>query len=169
MAAARVFAFDLGARFSDLLNDEVRGMSFDHGLDTCLLVAGDQHEARSACRDPVILRRRELDRLDATRRGALAMERERLAHPMLPGACLDPLVDGAKHLFVVRRTFREVHSARILPHCAIPNHRERAWLAKAASCLAEPCPGLPSIVSLLLSPRDGEKFRYRDGRSRPSG
>jgi hypothetical protein len=140
MAATRVFAFDLDARFSDLLNDEVRGMSFDHGLDTCLLVAGDQHKARGVRRDPVILRRCKLDRLDATRRGALAMERERLAHTMLPGACLDPLVDGAKHLFVVRHTFREVHSACILPHCAITNHPGKG-LAGEGSVM--PCGTVP--------------------------
>lgn len=114
MAGPRVFVLYFGASFSDLLNHEVRGMSLDHGFDARLFVAGDQHEARGIRRDPVILRRCELDCLDATRRGALAMEWERLAHTMLPGACLDPLIDGAEHLFVVGRPFREVHSG-ILP------------------------------------------------------
>lgn len=110
MAGPRVFVLYFGASFSDLLNHEVRGMSLDHGFDARLFVAGDQHEARGIRRDPVILRRCELDCLDATRRGALAMEWERLAHAMLLRSFLDPLVNRAKHLFVVRRTFREVHS-----------------------------------------------------------
>jgi hypothetical protein len=130
MSQTRVFALDLGASLSDLLNDDVRGMSFDHGFDACLLVAGDEHEARGVRSDPIIVRRCELDRLEAARRAALAVEWEWLAHTMLLGACLDPLIDGAKHLFVSRRSFREVHGS-ILPHGPISYPSGDAWPARA--------------------------------------
>ena len=76
MAWPWVFALDLGTCIAGLLDDEVGSVTLDHNLDARLFVSGYDDEACAVRRDPVILRRRKLDRLHTPLRRALAMKRK---------------------------------------------------------------------------------------------
>jgi hypothetical protein len=114
MARTGVFALDFGACLSDLLDDEIRGMTFHDGFDVGPFVSEGHDEALDLRCNPVILGRGELDSLDATFRCALTVEGQRLVDTVLFRPFLDPLIDRAKHLFVTCRSLRKVHRS-ILP------------------------------------------------------
>jgi len=109
-----MFPLDLLARFASLLDNEVRRVALDNNFDFRLLVARYDDEMRDVCRDPVVFSRRQLNRLEALVRRALAMERKHLLDAMLLCAFLDALVDRTKDFLVACRRVRKVHE-HILP------------------------------------------------------
>src|SRR5438067_7004456 len=84
-----VIALDLRACFTNLLRDHEIGMVFDDLLDLRVFVAGDQQEAVALPRDAFVLGGMNLDRRDAGRASAFAVERQRCLNPMLLRALLD--------------------------------------------------------------------------------
>jgi hypothetical protein len=109
MSRTGVFALDVCARLTGLLNDKIRVMTLHNAFDVRALMAGDYYETCNVRCDPVIFGRSDLNSLDATFRRAFTVEGQRLIDTVLLRAFFDPLIDRAKYLFVVRRSFREVH------------------------------------------------------------
>jgi hypothetical protein len=117
-----MFALDLCARFTRLLDDKVRGVLFDHRFDVGLLVARNQYEALDVGCDPIVLGRSKFDLLETTFIAALTVERQRLVDAVLFGAFLNPLIDGAKQLLVMCGSIREGHKP-ILPQYALSGEK----------------------------------------------
>lgn len=109
MARTGVFALDVCARLTGLLNDNIRVMTLHNAFDVRRLMAGDYYKTCNVRCDPVIFGRSDLKSLDTTFRRAFTVEGQRLSDTVLLRAFFDPLIDRAKYFFVVRRSFREVH------------------------------------------------------------
>jgi hypothetical protein len=109
MSRTGVFALDVCARLTALLNDQIGVMTLHNAFDVRPLMAGDYYETCNVRCDPVIFGRSDLNSLDATFRRALTVEGQRLIDTVLLRAFFDPLIDRAKYFFIVRRSFREVH------------------------------------------------------------
>src|SRR5690349_17789367 len=121
MLSLRMLSIECFSGFPDLLDDDVAVSDLDDLLDARVFVTGRDHEVIALVRDGSVLARNDLDRLEAARSVALAVEGNAPGDAEARSALLDALVDTPEHLLVPRCAFGEVHAGGVprwahLPH-----------------------------------------------------
>jgi hypothetical protein len=109
VVSLRVVVVYLLPSFPDLLDDEELAFGHDDPLNLRLLVPREDDEVVALTDDGGIALVRKLDRLQAGRAAALAMERQGSRDAVPLPALFDPLVHIAEGFLVSRRAFSEVH------------------------------------------------------------
>src|SRR2546423_5398896 len=105
----RVIAIDLVACLTDLLHDKKLRLALQDSFDLGFFVSWDHDEPVALAHDRLVPARWNLDRFNAGRAAALAVEGQPARYGVLLGALLDPPIDIAEDLLVASGSFSEVH------------------------------------------------------------